>query len=69
MDMECLVTLDDAVTALYAQLNAPSRRFAALISSWYYVGLTIVVHGRQAIRPRYCVAVGFILSRFEFVLV
>ncbi len=33
MDMECLFTLDDAVTALYAQLNAPSRRFAALISS------------------------------------
>ncbi len=26
MDMECLITLDDAVTALYAQLNAPSRR-------------------------------------------
>ncbi len=35
MDMECLITLDDAVAALHAQLNAPSRRFAALISSWH----------------------------------
>ncbi len=26
MDMECLITLDDAVAALHAQLNAPSRR-------------------------------------------
>ncbi len=33
MDMECLITLDDAVAALHAQLNAPSHRFAALISS------------------------------------
>ncbi len=33
MDMECLITLDDAVAALHVQLNAPSRRFAALISS------------------------------------
>ncbi len=40
MDMECLITLDDAVTALYAQLNAPSRRFAPLISSWLYIGMT-----------------------------
>ncbi len=29
MDMECLYTLDDAITALYAQLNAPSRRSQA----------------------------------------
>ncbi len=36
MDMECLITLDDAVAALHAQLNAPSRCFAALISSWLY---------------------------------
>ncbi len=28
--MKCLITLDDAVAALHAQLNAPSRRFAAL---------------------------------------
>ncbi len=26
MDMECLITLDNAVAALHAQLNAPSRR-------------------------------------------
>ncbi len=26
MDMEYLITLDDAVAALHAQLNAPSRR-------------------------------------------
>ncbi len=36
--MECLITLDDAVAALHAQLNAPSRRFTALISSWYIPG-------------------------------
>ncbi len=26
MDMECLITLDDAVAALHVQLNAPLRR-------------------------------------------
>ncbi len=36
MDMECLITLDDAGAALHAQLKALSRRFAALISSCLY---------------------------------
>ncbi len=48
--MECLITLDDAVTALYAQLNAPSRRFAALISSWFNFasrGWESVTHSRE----------------------
>ncbi len=36
MDMECLISLDDAVEALHGQLNTPSRHFAALISSWYW---------------------------------
>ncbi len=44
MDMECLITLDDAVAALHAQLNAPSRRFAALISSWFHEGEIRTVH-------------------------
>ncbi len=33
MVIEAPATLDDAVAALHAQLNAPSHRFAALISS------------------------------------
>ncbi len=37
MDMECVVTLDDDGAGIHAQLNAPSRRLAALIRSWLYI--------------------------------
>ncbi len=51
MDMESLITLDDAIADLHVQLNALSHRFTVFISSWLQIKQILRNSTRQFTLP------------------